>query len=106
MAAFHKERLGEIMELAGKKVLIIGLGKTGLATARFLAGRDASVFATDEKPRGEVEEICRKEGIGAGVKIANYDPTSLADVELIVPSPGVPPSNPILAEDFRQKIPI
>jgi len=86
------------MELSGQRVLIIGLGKTGLATARFLAGRDASVFVADEKPEKEIEALCLSEGIHGGVKIAHYDRSSLSQVDFVVPSPGVPPFNPILEE--------
>ena len=42
-------RIKEPMELAGKKILVIGLGKTGLATARFLAGRDVEIVKKDYK---------------------------------------------------------
>ena len=38
------------MDLKEKKVAIIGVGKTGLATARFLAGRGARIAVTDAKP--------------------------------------------------------
>ena len=94
------------MELAGKRILIIGLGKTGLATARFLAGRAVSVTVTDEKPRMDLEDLCQKEGIAPGLKIANYDPSSLYDIDLIVPSPGVPPDNEILREAGKRNVPI
>ncbi|MCG6534887.1 MAG: UDP-N-acetylmuramoyl-L-alanine--D-glutamate ligase, partial [Syntrophales bacterium LBB04] len=78
----------------------------GLATARFLADRGASVLATDEKPKEEVEGICRKAGIASVLEIRSYGPACLADVDLIVPSPGVPPSNQILQEALRRKIAI
>ncbi|HEX9156668.1 MAG TPA: NAD(P)-dependent oxidoreductase, partial [Syntrophales bacterium] len=44
------------MELTNKKVLVIGLGKTGIATARFAAARGAVVTVTDEKPQTELQE--------------------------------------------------
>ena len=94
------------MELAGRKILVIGLGKTGLATARFLAGRDVSVTVADEKPKVELEELCRREKINADLKIASYDLSCLSQIDLIVPSPGVPPFNPILEEALRRGVPI
>lgn len=94
------------MELAGRKILVIGLGKTGLATARFLAGRDVSITVTDEKPKAELAELCRREKINAALKVASYDLSCLSQVDLIVPSPGVPPFNPILAEALRRGVPI
>ncbi|PIP08941.1 MAG: UDP-N-acetylmuramoyl-L-alanine--D-glutamate ligase, partial [Syntrophobacteraceae bacterium CG23_combo_of_CG06-09_8_20_14_all_50_8] len=94
------------MELAGRKILVIGLGKTGLATARFLAGRDVSVTVADEKPKVELEELCRREKINADLKIASYDLSCSSQIDLIVPSPGVPPFNPILEEALRRGVPI
>ena len=38
------------MNLKGKKIVVIGMGKTGLATVRFLGTQSARVIATDEKP--------------------------------------------------------
>jgi UDP-N-acetylmuramoylalanine--D-glutamate ligase len=94
------------MELAGRKILIIGLGRTGLATAKFLAGRDASIVVTDEKPKADLTELYSREKINADLKIASYDLSCLDHVDLIVPSPGVPPFNPILEEALRRGVPI
>jgi UDP-N-acetylmuramoylalanine--D-glutamate ligase len=95
------------MELAEKKVLIIGLGKTGLATARFLATRNATIIVTDEKPRPALEDSLRKlAGLHRDVEIREYDRASLAGIDLVVPSPGVPPFNPLLAEAVGKKIPV
>jgi len=95
------------MNLRNKKVAVIGVGKTGIATARFLAGRGAGIALTDEKPItawgeafSELKEQCD------GLAIAPYGPEILAGVDLVVPSPGVYPSNPILVEALRQAIPI
>ena len=98
--------LKENMKLSGKKVLVIGLGKTGLATARFLVGRAASVAVTGEKTEKEVAAICRKEGLTGVLSLSPYDLSCLSQVDLIVPSPGVPPANPILQEAVRREIPI
>ena len=38
------------MELAGKKVLIVGAARSGIAAARFLLGQGAVVALTDQKP--------------------------------------------------------
>ena len=45
-----------MMDLHGKKVLVVGLARTGLATARFLKERGAIVSATEVKGREEVEK--------------------------------------------------
>ena len=94
------------MKIAGRKVLVIGLGKTGLATVRFLTGRGALCFVTDEKPSDAVERLLDGEDLRAKTEIVAYDTSCLAKVDLVVPSPGVPPSNPLLQEALRRGTPI
>src|SRR5574340_841777 len=96
-----------MMELAGKKVLIIGLGKTGIATARFLALRQVRIIVTDEKPRPDLEAPLRELARLPGeVEVREYNSACLSGVDLVVPSPGVPPANPILAEALTRGIPV
>ena len=55
------------MELAGKKVLIVGAARSGIAAARFLLGQDAVVALTDQKPleKWTPEALALKEsGVG------------------------------------------
>jgi len=95
------------MELSGKRILVIGLGKTGIASARFLAGKGANVAVTDEKPLTELKGAVREFGdLYADLEFRKYDPESLSRVDLIIPSPGVPPSNILLTEAVDKKIPI
>jgi UDP-N-acetylmuramoylalanine--D-glutamate ligase len=79
------------LEVAGKKVLIIGAARSGIACARFLARRGAIVALNDRKPIDEwpVEAVALKaEGVGF---IPGDVPMWLLDqVELVVMSPGVP----------------
>ena len=78
------------MEVAGKKVLIIGAARSGIACARFLAKRGAVVALNDRKP---IEEwpaeatALKREGVGC---VAGDVPMWLLDqIELVVMSPGV-----------------
>jgi UDP-N-acetylmuramoylalanine--D-glutamate ligase len=95
------------MDLADKKVAVIGIGKTGLATARFLAGRRARIALTDEKPVEAWGDILGTlKALRADLTVAPYGTEVLEGVEMVVPSPGVYPSNPILREALRRNIPI
>jgi len=94
------------MEIKGRKILVIGLGKTGIATLRFLADREALTFVTDEKPRVTVEGLLEGLGLQAKTEVVGYEPSCLAQVDLVVPSPGVPPANPLLQEALRRGVPI
>ncbi len=79
------------MEIAGKKVLVIGAARSGIASARFLAQRGATVALNDRKPLDEwsAEALALKtEGVGA---VAGDAPSWLLDqIDLVVVSPGVP----------------
>ncbi|MDT5124059.1 MAG: UDP-N-acetylmuramoylalanine--D-glutamate ligase [Acidobacteriota bacterium] len=79
------------MEVAGKKVLIIGAARSGIACAKFLAQRGAVVALNDRKPIEEwsPEAVALKsEGVGC---LPGDVPVWLLDqVELVVMSPGVP----------------
>jgi len=95
------------MNLSGQRILVIGLGKTGIASARFLAGKGALVVVTDEKPLSELKDAISELGNAyANCEFCKYEPDILARVDMIIPSPGVPPSNILLVEAVNKKIPI
>jgi UDP-N-acetylmuramoylalanine--D-glutamate ligase len=95
------------MDLKAKKVAILGVGKTGLATARFLAGRGVRIAVTDAKPAsdwGEARTVL--ENLQAEWTVAPYGPEILSGVDWVIPSPGIYPANPILVEAVRRGIPV
>lgn len=95
------------MELSGKKAAIIGVGKTGLATARFLAGRGVRMAVTDTKPvLSWGEALTALESLNAEMTFTGYGPEILAGVDFVIPSPGIYPENPILVEAVRRGIPV
>jgi len=95
------------MNLEKQKVAVIGIGKTGRATARFLAGRGARIAVTDEKPVSAWgEALVELEELSADLIITPYGPEVLTGADLVIPSPGVYPANPILVEALRREIPV
>jgi UDP-N-acetylmuramoylalanine--D-glutamate ligase len=79
------------LEVTGKKALVIGAARSGIACARFLAQRGATVALNDRKPIEEwsAEALALKaDGVGC---VAGDVPSWLLDqLELVVVSPGVP----------------
>ena len=79
------------MELVSKKTLVLGAGKSGIASARFLARKGAIVALHDRKPIAEWSDAAtalKEEGVGL---IDGDIPSWLLDqIELVVISPGVP----------------
>lgn len=95
------------MELKGKNILVIGLGKTGIAAARFAAERGAAVTVTDEKPEADLREaLGALEGLPLRVFTGGADASVVSGQDLVVPSPGVPPFNPLICEAERRGIPV
>jgi UDP-N-acetylmuramoylalanine--D-glutamate ligase len=87
------------IELSGKRVLVIGLARTGIATALFCAARGAMVTATDLRPQEELgEALNRLRDARVRLELGGYAPNILQGQELVVPSPGVPANAPLLQD--------
>ncbi|OGD21046.1 MAG: UDP-N-acetylmuramoylalanine--D-glutamate ligase [Candidatus Aminicenantes bacterium RBG_16_63_16] len=77
------------MEIAGKKALVVGLGKTGEALAGFLLARGARVTVTESRPE---ESLGRKAALwkekGVCLEAGGHKLETFLAAEFIVPSPG------------------
>ena len=79
------------VELAGKRVLVVGLARTGVATAQFCLERGARVAATEEQPEEKVAEAAAKlRGLGVELELGGHRRETFLQQDLIIPSPGVP----------------
>src|ERR1700675_2605713 len=86
------------VELAGKQVLVVGLARTGVATALFCAARGARVTATEERPESQIAETASKlRAAGVTLEMGGHKARTFVEQDLIVPSPGVPLMMPALA---------
>jgi UDP-N-acetylmuramoylalanine--D-glutamate ligase len=85
------------MELKGKRVLVVGLARTGVATALFCAARGASVTATESRTEAEIgESVARLRGAGVSLELGGHQENTFLQQDLIVPSPGVPADSVLL----------
>lgn len=84
------------IELEGKRVMIVGLARTGLATARFCAGRGARVTAIDDRGAEQLGAAVQElRDLGCVLAFGGDALTHFAAAQdLIVPSPGVPSNHP------------
>jgi UDP-N-acetylmuramoylalanine--D-glutamate ligase len=79
------------MEVKGKRVLVVGLGKSGVASALFLASRGARVTVSDAKSEDQLRnEIPALLDRGITVETGKHGERTFRDQDLIVVSPGVP----------------
>ncbi len=78
------------MDLLGKKVLVVGMARTGIATAKFLKGKGSLVTTTEMKPeeemRGAVQEL---KGMDLSTEWGGHQIATFLKQDLIVVSPGV-----------------
>jgi UDP-N-acetylmuramoylalanine--D-glutamate ligase len=87
------------MELKGKKVLVVGLGKSGLAAALFLRQRGAQVTVSDMRSAAALaKEIPGLLERGIMVESGGHGLLTFRRQDLIVVSPGVPMDTPELVQ--------
>ena len=78
------------MDLNGKRVLVVGLARTGIATARFLKGKGSIVSTTETRPRDEMAEAVQAlEGMDLRMEWGGHRTETFLRQDLIVLSPGV-----------------
>jgi len=79
------------MNVAGRKVLVIGAARSGIASAKFLATRGATVVLNDSKPveKWSADALALKSE-GIGVLPGELPGWLLDQTDLVVISPGVP----------------
>jgi UDP-N-acetylmuramoylalanine--D-glutamate ligase len=80
------------MELSGKKTLVLGAGKSGIASAKFIAERGGTVALHDKKPVETWSDEAKslKERFNVGLIDENLPSWLLDQIDLVVISPGVP----------------
>jgi len=93
----------DTMELRNKKVLVVGLARTGVAVARFLAGRGAAVTVTDMKGETQLAPWLEQlTDLPVTLQLGRHDSDSFLGADLVVVSPGVPMDiAPLLAARSR-----
>jgi UDP-N-acetylmuramoylalanine--D-glutamate ligase len=95
------------IDLQGKRVLVVGLGRTGVAVSLFSAGYGAIVTAIDEKPETEIAEAAaRLRAAGISFVPGTPPPAVFLEQDLIVVSPGVPANLPGLDIARSRGVPV
>jgi len=95
------------MHLNRKNVLVVGMGMTGLATARFLHHRGAVVTVTDMASEKELA-ACNQElhCLGIRTELGGHCRESFESSDLIVLSPGVPHTHEFLQAARQKGVPV
>jgi UDP-N-acetylmuramoylalanine--D-glutamate ligase len=76
------------MELTGKRVIVVGLGRSGVAAAKLCLARGAQVTGTDSAPAEKLSAEAR--ALGVALVFGGHSTVDFKRAHLIVVSPGVP----------------
>ena len=95
------------MELKNKKVLLVGLAKTGVSTIKYLDKLDAKTIVNDIKNKSQLEDILNElKDIKNVEYILGYHPENVDDIDMAVVSPGVPLDLPFICKLKKNNIKI
>ena len=94
------------MELNNKQILVVGLGKSGFSSARFLHRRGAQVTVTDMAPVDALPHARQLMELGIRMELEQHDVRSFTHADLVVLSPGVPHTIGPLEAARRKGVPV
>jgi len=96
----------ESLDLGKKRVVVVGLGTSGIAACRLAAARGANVVGTDALPRERAAaHVLALEGEGISLVLGGHEEAKLSEADVVVVSPGVP-AFPELRAAERAGVPI
>ena len=85
------------MELRKKRVLVVGLARTGVATALFCARHNAIVSATETRSENELGDAAAQlREAGVALEFGGHTERMFLAQDLVIPSPGVPADDAFL----------
>jgi UDP-N-acetylmuramoylalanine--D-glutamate ligase len=95
------------MELKNKRVLVVGLGRSGAASAIFLQEHGARVIVSDSKSEAQLQrDVPALLDRGISIETGQHGERTFRDQDLIVVSPGVPSDQPQLQHARSLGIPV
>jgi len=94
------------MELSGKRVLVLGLGETGLSMAQWITRQGGSVHVADTRETPPALELLRATVPDAEVTTGPFTPRLVDGMDAVAASPGVPLEEPVVVEASRRGLPV
>lgn len=93
-----------MMKLKGKNILVLGLGVSGISTAKALDKLGANVVINDKKNEKELKE-CIKALEGCNIKyILGTNDVVLDNIDFVIKSPGIPMDLPLIKKAEKKGI--
>ncbi len=95
------------MNLENKKILLVGLAKTGISTIKHLDKLGASIIVNDIKDKEKLSDILKElDNLDNVEYILGYHPENVDDIDMAVVSPGVPLDLPFILKLKSKEIEI
>lgn len=94
------------MDFAGKRILIVGTGKSGIAAAELLQKKNATLLVFDGNKELKEEEVKAKSASFVDATILLGELPKQLELDMVVLSPGVPTDLPMVNALREKKIPI
>lgn len=96
------------MSIRGKKVLVLGLSKSGIAAAKFAKKHGAIVYLSEGKYVDEenMYKVSDLKSLGINVEYGSHSDEFVDNAELVVSSPGIPPHSEIIKRIVAKNIPV
>src|SRR6266849_3463924 len=91
-------------DVEGKRVIVAGAARSGMAAAKLLVSRGASVTLSDT--RGSLPEAEALRDVGVQLELGGHEPRTFAAADLVVLSPGVLPDQPAIRAARARSVPI
>jgi UDP-N-acetylmuramoylalanine--D-glutamate ligase len=102
----HPETALNGLDLKGSKVLVLGLGDTGLSLTRWLVRRGASVHVADSRRKPPHADVLAEELPQVTVTCGGFDESDFRNAEMIAISPGVDPRQPLVVDAAGRGVPV
>lgn len=94
------------MEVSGRKVLVLGLGETGMSMTRWLVRRGALVRVADSRTQPPHADALARNFPGVQLDTGPFKRASFDGIDFIAISPGVPLADPLVQEAAARGVPI
>lgn len=96
----------KLPEVKDKRVLVVGIARSGVAVAKFLAGKGTRVVLTDNKTKEQLGTVLRDIPDEVTIIAGTTPQFDTGDYDFMVVSPGVPLTVPLVMRAFELGIPV
>lgn len=104
-AAIVQRMSAQVTLKPGCRVAVLGAGRSGLASTRLLRALGVEVFVSDQNPL-DPQVRCELTALGVPCEEGGHTERALEHTQLLVLSPGIPLSAPIVQAACARKIPV